>query len=73
MPDLIRHPVSFWIPAFAGMTTVGYLPAGLIIFEIAPPGGLHGQEKVIVMLLIEDSSQQAARNVLPYGSAAHRP
>ena len=22
MPDLIRHPVSVWIPAFAGMTTV---------------------------------------------------
>jgi len=20
MPDLIRHPVFFWIPAFAGMT-----------------------------------------------------
>ena len=30
MPGLIRHPVCFWIPAFAGMTTVGYLPAGLI-------------------------------------------
>jgi hypothetical protein len=25
---LIQHPVSFWIPAFAGMTTVEYLPAG---------------------------------------------
>jgi len=23
MPDLIRHPVFFWIPAFAGMTIVG--------------------------------------------------
>ena len=22
MPDLIRHPVAVWIPAFAGMTTV---------------------------------------------------
>jgi hypothetical protein len=22
MPDLIRHPVSAWIPAFAGMTTL---------------------------------------------------
>jgi hypothetical protein len=21
MPDLIRHPVFFWIPAFAGRTT----------------------------------------------------
>ena len=34
MPDLIRHPVSFWIPAFAGMTTVGYLPAGLIASQL---------------------------------------
>ncbi len=30
MPDLIRHPVPFWIPAFAGMTTVGYLTTGVI-------------------------------------------
>jgi len=30
MPDMIRHPVFFWIPAFAGMTTVGYLTAGVI-------------------------------------------
>jgi hypothetical protein len=25
MPELIRHPVFFWIPAFAGMTTLGTL------------------------------------------------
>jgi hypothetical protein len=31
MPDLIRHPVPSWIPAFAGMTTVRYLAAGVII------------------------------------------
>ena len=31
MPDLIRHPVSSWIPAFAGTTTNGYLTAGVII------------------------------------------
>ncbi|RLD67134.1 MAG: hypothetical protein DRI98_12875, partial [Bacteroidetes bacterium] len=24
MPDLIRHPVNLWIPAFAGMTAFGY-------------------------------------------------
>ena len=39
MPDLISlprqvvsrgHPVYFWIPASAGMTTVGYLTAGVI-------------------------------------------
>ncbi len=30
MPDLIRHPVSFRIPASAGMTTVGYLTAVVI-------------------------------------------
>jgi hypothetical protein len=23
MPDVIRHPVYFWIPAFAGMTALG--------------------------------------------------
>jgi len=32
MPDLIRHPAPFWIPAFAGITTVGYLAAEVIIF-----------------------------------------
>jgi len=31
MPDLIRHPVPAWIPAFAGMTTLMYLVAGVII------------------------------------------
>ena len=30
MPDLIRHPVYSWIPAFAGMTIGRYLIAGLI-------------------------------------------
>jgi len=25
MPDLIRHPVPTWIPAFAGMTILRYL------------------------------------------------
>jgi hypothetical protein len=30
MPDLIRHPRTTWIPAFAGMTTMAYLIAGLI-------------------------------------------
>jgi hypothetical protein len=34
MPDMIRHDVSFWIPAFAGMTTVTYLIAGVIKGEI---------------------------------------
>jgi hypothetical protein len=33
MPDLIRHPVSAWIPAFAGMTTLMYLVAGVISSE----------------------------------------
>jgi len=31
MPDLIRHPVPFWIPACAGMTTLTYLIAGVIL------------------------------------------
>jgi len=30
MPDLIRHPVQFWIPAFAGMTALTYNVAGVI-------------------------------------------
>jgi len=30
MPDLIRHPVLSWIPAFAGMTILRYLIAGVI-------------------------------------------
>ncbi len=30
MPDLIRHPVYSWIPAFAGMTAKGYLVARAI-------------------------------------------
>jgi hypothetical protein len=30
MPELIRHPVFFWIQAFAGMTSLRYLIAGLI-------------------------------------------
>jgi len=29
MPDLIRHPVQFWIPAFAGMTALTYIVAGV--------------------------------------------
>jgi rhodanese-related sulfurtransferase len=33
MPDLIRHPVTIWIPAFAGMTTLMYLFAGIIRCE----------------------------------------
>ena len=33
MPDLIRHPVPAWIPAFAGMTTLMYLVAGVISFR----------------------------------------
>jgi len=30
MPDLIRHPGPFWIPAFAGMTALTYIVAGVI-------------------------------------------
>ena len=33
MPDLIRHPVPTWIPAFAGMTILRYLIAGVITRE----------------------------------------
>ena len=30
MPDLIRHPVPFWILAFARMTALAFLNASLI-------------------------------------------
>jgi hypothetical protein len=29
MPDLIRHPSHFWIPAFAGMTALTDIVAGV--------------------------------------------
>jgi hypothetical protein len=31
MPDLIRHPVLPWIPAFAGMTGLVFIVAGVIM------------------------------------------
>jgi hypothetical protein len=31
MPELIRHPVPFLIPASAGMTALTYIVAGVII------------------------------------------
>jgi len=40
MPDLIRHPVPFWIPAFAGMTILRYLIAEVICggqYKSLPP------------------------------------
>jgi hypothetical protein len=36
MPDLIRHPVLSWIPAFAGMTVWPFVNAGVIIGELSP-------------------------------------
>ncbi len=36
MPDLIRHPVPFWIPACAGMTALTYLIAGVIVKNPSP-------------------------------------
>jgi hypothetical protein len=30
MPDLIRHPVLPWIPAFAGITGLVFIVAGAI-------------------------------------------
>jgi len=51
MPDLIRHPVSFWFPAFAGMTTFGYLTAGAIA------GDLCFIDKVDLSVSIEDINE----------------
>jgi hypothetical protein len=31
MPDLIRHPVPDWIPAFTGMTILMYFIGGAIM------------------------------------------
>jgi len=36
MPDLIRHPGQFWIPASAGMTVLPYIVAGVIMRDKAP-------------------------------------
>jgi len=44
MPDLIRHPVPTWIPAFAGMTILRYLIAGVIYLY---GGILNGLRKSI--------------------------
>jgi hypothetical protein len=43
MPDVIRHPVSFWIPAYAGMTILGYLTAGVI----TP----HSNPKILILAI----------------------
>jgi hypothetical protein len=34
MPESTRHPVPAWLTAFAGMTTLIYLIAGVIIKSI---------------------------------------
>ena len=34
MPDLIRHPGQLWIPAFAGMTALTYIVAGVISLSL---------------------------------------
>jgi len=52
MPDLIRHPVPFWIPVprfrgdrlFARMTTVGYLTAGVILSKEGKHYGQVGNQ-----------------------------
>jgi hypothetical protein len=31
LPDLIRHPFLFWIPAFAGKTELAFIVAGVIM------------------------------------------
>ena len=44
MPDLIRHPVYSWIPAFAGMTIFRYLIAGVISSIAGRDGGINSKE-----------------------------
>jgi hypothetical protein len=50
MPDLIRYPVFFWIPASAGMTTLRYLTAIVISVEIdVLPRKKMGSRKLILL------------------------
>jgi hypothetical protein len=41
MPDLIRHPVSAWIPASAGMTNLGVITCRSNIDEKRCPDGVR--------------------------------
>jgi hypothetical protein len=63
MPDLIRHPVPTWIPAFAGMTILRYLIAGVISRKevyILRGIGVHGLSKEIFFALpVRDIHQRA--------------
>jgi len=51
MPDLIRHPVPSWIPAFAGMTALGYLIAG-VIYKIIK-GKISYFQQIIICFPLE--------------------
>ncbi len=54
MPDLIRHPVPARIPAFAGMTSLMYLVAGVIVSRYLSSSASHDKESI--MSKIEDLS-----------------
>jgi hypothetical protein len=45
MPDLIRHPVLPWIPAFAGMAGLVFIVAGVITIERAAAAVLRKNKK----------------------------
>jgi len=44
MPDLIRHPGQLWIPAFAGMTVLTYIVAGVITYLFLIPKKIDSQQ-----------------------------
>jgi hypothetical protein len=55
MPDLIRHPVLPWIPAFAGMTGLVFIVAGVIKGFIYKRD-LHNRQKMVRKRRIKDFS-----------------
>jgi len=69
MPDLIRHPVPSWIPAFAGMTILRYLIAGVIYglsSVIFQPICSHTEtfEKCSVLVKVKEDKNFNHRNIL---------
>ena len=69
MPDLIRHPVPYWIPACAGMTSLRYLIAGVIIYEHSPQAvyTLCFEHSNLVHLILPFDLAQGGELVEPFG------
>jgi hypothetical protein len=52
MPDLIRHPGLSSIPAFAGMTVLAYMVAGVISFTWKGEDGMIGKKTLGLMVVL---------------------